>query len=522
MEIKDFTLHHAETNEDFDVIAYGNSGRPVIVFPDVDASCTCWEENGMIDALSELIDYGSVRLFCVDSADQSSWYAKFAPEGYRLESVSAYFDFVEQELADLISRECGEAAGLPILAGAGTGALNATIEMMRRPKHYAGLLAMSGTYDARNYVGEGMSEEWLGFSPVDLAQELVRNGAAAHAFETHQLAFVCGQGNGEAGIETQRALDTAFAQAKIKATFEYWGYDVTYGWDWWKEEAKQLLPCLLSPSGLAERAMSGKLDAAKKAADQAEQDLADSNAELENARGALDEAIKQNDSMRERAEREQRVVADRSAVAERLANAAKQAWAERDKIAAQLADAEARAKSAQAEADGAESERSKAEWIAGEAIAARDAAAQKLDAAKTRLADAENLEKVRTDAAKAASEALDSVMGQVEELRKSAAEAAEAAAKAAAEKAAKAAKAAAARKPAAKKAATKKSTAKGAASKTAAAKKPAAKKPAAKKTAAKKTAAAPKATAEKKAAEDAPKAEASDAGSSAEATEASK
>lgn len=425
METKDFTLHHAETNEDFDVISYGSSGRPVIVFPEADSSCTSWEYNGMIDVLSGILEDGSARLFCVDSADRSSWYAQYAPEGYRLESVSAYFDFVEGELADFIAEECDEKDGLPILAGAGVGALNATIEMLRQPKRYAGLLALSGTYDARRYVGDGMSEEWLAFSPVDLAAELTRNAAAAHVFEGRHLAFICGQGDGEAGIDTQRALDASLSQAGVEATFEYWGYDVTYGWGWWKEEARQLLPCLLTPAGLAERGMAGEVDAARRASKQADDELVASNTELENARGALEDARKEKDATRERAEREERVVADRAAVAERLAAAAKQAWAERDKIAEQLAEAERRARDAQAEADGAENERSKAAWIAGEATAARDAAAAALEAATTRLADAETLEKAKTEAAKAASEGLKSTLARLDEVRAAAVAAAE-------------------------------------------------------------------------------------------------
>ena len=79
METKDFTLHREGVDGDFDVTQYGTAGRPLIAFPEGDASCASWEEGGMVDALAGLLDAGRVRLFCVDSADDASWYAGYAP-----------------------------------------------------------------------------------------------------------------------------------------------------------------------------------------------------------------------------------------------------------------------------------------------------------------------------------------------------------------------------------------------------------------------------------------------------------
>ena len=53
METKDFTLHRDGVDGDFDVTLYGTAGRPVIVFPEGDSSCSSWEDGGMIDALSD-------------------------------------------------------------------------------------------------------------------------------------------------------------------------------------------------------------------------------------------------------------------------------------------------------------------------------------------------------------------------------------------------------------------------------------------------------------------------------------
>jgi esterase/lipase superfamily enzyme len=159
METKDFTLHRDGVDGDFDVTLYGTAGRPVIAFPEGDSSCASWEEGGMVDALAGLIDAGRVRLFCVDSADGASWYAGYAPTDYRIASLGGYFDLVENELCQLV-RDEAPGAGAPIVAGAGLGALNATIAMLRKPSIYGGLLACGPCARAWRQPAAGRGPVW--------------------------------------------------------------------------------------------------------------------------------------------------------------------------------------------------------------------------------------------------------------------------------------------------------------------------------------------------------------------------
>ena len=55
------------------VIGYGHYGRPVLVFPSEQGRAWDFENNGMIDAVANLIDEGRVKLYCVDSADSWTW-----------------------------------------------------------------------------------------------------------------------------------------------------------------------------------------------------------------------------------------------------------------------------------------------------------------------------------------------------------------------------------------------------------------------------------------------------------------
>lgn len=403
MEVKDYTLSNKSGDKDFDVTVYGTSGRPVIVFPEGDSSCTSWENGGMVEALSDLIDGGEVQLFATDSVDDESWYFRDADPEYRYGSLKGFYEYVEGVLVPFVREHAGSDAA-PILAGVGVGALNATVELFRRPQLFGGLLAQSGAYDVRFFIDGELDEAWDDFSPVALAANF--DEAEEDLLSQLPIAFVVGQESSETGIETQRVLDTIFARKGIEATFEYWGYDVSHTWHWWQEEARQLLPCVVRPNGLTERKLVAKISAAKADAEHAAEVLQGAQGELEAAKEQLEGARASVKSTSERLAREDKAVEERQAEEERLFAVAKEAWSRRDDAQRVLDEAIAAGNAAQADADRAAEERSKAEWIRGEARAASDKAQSDKAVAKRRVAKAESALKAATEADKHAADAL--------------------------------------------------------------------------------------------------------------------
>ena len=55
------------------LIRYGHFGRPVLVFPSEQGRAWDYESNGMVGAVSGLVDAGRVKLYCVDSFDHLTW-----------------------------------------------------------------------------------------------------------------------------------------------------------------------------------------------------------------------------------------------------------------------------------------------------------------------------------------------------------------------------------------------------------------------------------------------------------------
>lgn len=388
MEVKNYTLHGDKANKDFDLVVYGSKGRPAIAFPEGDSSCLSWENNGMVDAVADLVDAGKVQLFCVDTSDSESWHAHGALREYRLENLEGFFAFVEGELATFI-KKVSDSKEPPLVLGAGMGALNATIAMLRRPKDYSGLLALSGTYDVHQLIEGDLDEPWRAFSPFDLLDDLTSRKAEATLLRERQLAFVCGQSDSETGADTQRQLDTAMAERDVPATFEYWGFDVSHDWYWWQEELRQLLPCLLVEGGLKRRIQDAlvaraqeEATRAKKVADQREEGLSDAKNALSLAKAAVRKG-------EERRRDEEAHVKERQDDVAKFTRVATDAWAERDRVAALLSEVTQKAEAAQAKVDAAAKQLSDAEWIAGEARAAAQEAVAQREAARRRVKDCE-------------------------------------------------------------------------------------------------------------------------------------
>ncbi|ERL10648.1 alpha/beta hydrolase-fold protein [Olsenella profusa] len=412
MLVKDYTLHGEGANRDFDLVVYGSKGQPVIAFPEADASCVCWENNGMVAALADLIEAGTIQLFCVDSLDDESWHATGALDEYRRQNLADWFDFIEHELLAFVGTT-STSRRRPLLVGAGMGAMNVTVALLRKPAAYAGLLALSGTYDVRALVGDWAVPEWLAFSPVDLVANLDPASDVVKALKDGQLAFVSGQEGSETGAWSQSLLEERMAALGIDATFELWGYDVSHDWCWWQEMCRQLLPCLLKRNGLEQRRLTARVSRAEVEAQHAEEVLAAREAELAVVEASLSQTKGEVKVTAARQEAEEHVVLEHERELKRLADLATEAWAERDRIAQLLAHANDAGNEAQAKADAAAEALSEAEWIAGEAKGAAERAAAEHAAAKERVREARTAAQAAKKAKAAADKALVDVQAEL-------------------------------------------------------------------------------------------------------------
>jgi esterase/lipase superfamily enzyme len=106
------------------VVRYGHWGRAVLAFPSERGKAWDFESNGMIGAVSDLIDAGRLKVYCVDSYDAASWSNQDIPLEERARQHGRYESWILDEVVPWIHRDCGGAVELTTL-GCSLGAYHA-------------------------------------------------------------------------------------------------------------------------------------------------------------------------------------------------------------------------------------------------------------------------------------------------------------------------------------------------------------------------------------------------------------
>ena len=133
-------------NRDMTLKVYGHWGKPYIVFPCSRGRYFDYEGMGMIEALAGFIDAGKIKLFCVDSVDEESWYNYAVSPRERNARHEAYDRYIVQEVVPFIRHHCQSPQGRVMTNGCSMGAFHAVNFFLKHPDIFQGIIALSGLY----------------------------------------------------------------------------------------------------------------------------------------------------------------------------------------------------------------------------------------------------------------------------------------------------------------------------------------------------------------------------------------
>lgn len=217
---------------------YGHWGMPLLVFPSAAGMAHEWDAHGMVDALSDLIDGGKLKLYCTESNVAEAWTQKHRPPAWRLERHGAYESYVVRELVPWIRRDCAS-ANLPVaVAGCSLGGFYSANFALKFPHVFRWALCMSGRYDVSHFLAGHQSLDAYFNNPLAYASNLEGEHLDHVRRHTH-LVLVCGQGAWEEGcIEETHQLANVLESKGIGHERDIWGHDVAHDWGWWRRQAR--------------------------------------------------------------------------------------------------------------------------------------------------------------------------------------------------------------------------------------------------------------------------------------------
>jgi esterase/lipase superfamily enzyme len=136
---------------DMELLVFGYSGLPVVVFPTSGGRFYEFEDRGLVGALWDRIESGGVQLCCVDSVDIESWYNRDVSPRWRIARHVQYDNYIVYEVAPFI-RQRNQNPNFVTL-GCSFGGYHAVNTALRHPDLFTGMLAMSGAFDLSNFLG---------------------------------------------------------------------------------------------------------------------------------------------------------------------------------------------------------------------------------------------------------------------------------------------------------------------------------------------------------------------------------
>ena len=150
---------------DMELLIFGHAGARVLVFPSSMGRFFEWEDRGMIGVLAHHLEQGWLQLYCVDSVDGESWYAKHIHPAARAWRHAQFDAYLRDEVLPLTQYRNPNPFCITI--GASFGAYHAMNFGLRYPERVGRIIGLSGLYDIRELT-DGYSDETVYFhNPAD-------------------------------------------------------------------------------------------------------------------------------------------------------------------------------------------------------------------------------------------------------------------------------------------------------------------------------------------------------------------
>jgi esterase/lipase superfamily enzyme len=221
-------------HQEMELLAYGHSGFPLVVFATSGGRFHEYEDRGMIHALADKIERGELQVFCVDSVDQSSWYNGWASPADKLHRQNAFDAYLVYEFTPFVKQR----TTWPQMAATGCsfGGYHAMNYALRHPDIVTYAVSMCGAFDIPKRFLNGFYNQDAYFnSPLDYMPQL-----SDHWFLDHYRRnyYVLATGHGDPLFDQSIRLSNDFRGKQIPHLLDVWegfGHD----WPWWQRMAQK-------------------------------------------------------------------------------------------------------------------------------------------------------------------------------------------------------------------------------------------------------------------------------------------
>ena len=225
---------------DMELKVYGHDGKAVLVFPSAGGKFYEYEDFDMVEACRLFIDTGKIKLFTVDSIDDQTWLNYALHPVKRAKRHDDYDRYIIHEVIPFI-RAHGTPYEKMMVTGCSIGGTHAANFFFKYPDVFDTLVALSGVYGARYFLGDFMDDHTYFHFPLVYLPNLSDSWYLDQYRESH-IIFCVGQGAWEQNsLPDTWAMKDLLEEKNIPVWIDVWGYDVNHDWPWWRKQITYFL-----------------------------------------------------------------------------------------------------------------------------------------------------------------------------------------------------------------------------------------------------------------------------------------
>lgn len=212
-----------------ELLIFGHAGARVLVFPSSLGKFYEWEDRGMVAQVAQHLEEGWIQLFCVDSVDSESWYARWKNPGDRAWRHVQYDNYLFYEVLPL-TRQLNTNPFM-ITTGASFGAYHAVNFAFRHPYSVGRTIGLSGIYSIDRWT-DGHSDDNVYFNNPMAYIPNEHDPDRIKALQNMDIVLVTGaEDPNRSGTEEMSGILWDKGIGNALRIWDGWAHD----WPWWRQ-----------------------------------------------------------------------------------------------------------------------------------------------------------------------------------------------------------------------------------------------------------------------------------------------
>lgn len=211
---------------DFELLVFGDSGTPLILFPTSRGRYYDNKDNGMIESISGFINDGKVKVYCPDGIDAESWYNENISPDEKVERYLRYEKTILREVIEFAKYETEREK--VALAGCSMGAYYAANIAFKHQNLIDALFTMSGMFDIKEFLNGYYDEDCYFNNPFDYLAN------TTDPWKYNHIKIFIGTGQRDFSLDESKGLSWILNTKGVPHLLDVWA-DADHHWFWWKQ-----------------------------------------------------------------------------------------------------------------------------------------------------------------------------------------------------------------------------------------------------------------------------------------------